>query len=123
LATSLQTLSLADNRLPDEVLYPLSYFNELLVLNLSHNYIAEIPRGKIPNPGQIVELYLGGNQLTSLPAEDIERLRSLLVLHVNGNKLTTLPAELGKINRLVALDVGCNMLKYNISNWPYDWNW
>ncbi|KAF9968143.1 cysteinyl-tRNA synthetase [Mortierella alpina] len=123
LANSLQTLSLADNRLPDEVLYPLSYFNELLVLNLSHNYIAEIPRGKIPNPGQIVELYLGGNQLTSLPADDIERLRSLLVLHVNGNKLTTLPAELGKINRLAALDVGCNMLKYNISNWPYDWNW
>ncbi|KAF9981517.1 cysteinyl-tRNA synthetase [Mortierella antarctica] len=123
LANSLQTLSLADNRLPDEVLYPLSYFNELLVLNLSHNYIAEIPRGKIPNPGQIVELYLSGNQLTSLPAEDIERLRSLLVLHVNGNKLTTLPAELGKINRLMALDVGCNMLKYNISNWPYDWNW
>ncbi|KAF9959416.1 cysteinyl-tRNA synthetase [Mortierella alpina] len=123
LANSLQVLSLADNRLPDEVLYPLSYFNELLVLNLSHNYIAEIPRGKIPNPGQIVELYLSGNQLTSLPAEDIERLRSLLVLHVNGNKLTTLPAELGKINRLVALDVGCNMLKYNISNWPYDWNW
>ncbi|KAF9576051.1 cysteinyl-tRNA synthetase [Mortierella alpina] len=123
LANSLQTLSLADNRLPDEVLYPLSYFNELLVLNLSHNYIAEIPRGKIPNPGQIIELYLSGNQLTSLPAEDIERLRSLLVLHVNGNKLTTLPAELGKINRLVALDVGCNMLKYNISNWPYDWNW
>ncbi|KAG0205801.1 cysteinyl-tRNA synthetase [Mortierella sp. GBA30] len=123
LANSLLTLCLADNRFPDEVLYPLSQFSELLVLNLSHNYIAEIPRGKIPNPGQIKELYLGGNQLTSLPAEDIERLRSLHVLHVNGNKLTTLPAELGKINRLGVLDVGCNMLKYNISNWPYDWNW
>ncbi|KAF9585578.1 cysteinyl-tRNA synthetase [Lunasporangiospora selenospora] len=123
LATSLLNLFLGDNRLPDEVMFPISLFTNLRVLNVSHNYIAEIPRGKIPNPSHLVELYLGGNQLTSLPAEDIERLRDLLVLHVNGNKLTTLPAELGKIIRLVVLDVGCNMLKYNISNWPYDWNW
>ncbi|KAF9427737.1 cysteinyl-tRNA synthetase, partial [Podila epigama] len=123
LALSLHSLCLSDNRLPDEVMYPLSSFVNLQILNLSHNYIGEIPRGKIPNVGHLVELYLGGNQLTSLPAEDIERLRNLRVLHVNGNKLTTLPAELGKINRLVVLDVGCNKLKYNISNWPYDWNW
>ncbi|KAF9183787.1 cysteinyl-tRNA synthetase [Haplosporangium sp. Z 11] len=123
LAISLLILCLSDNRFPDEVMYPLSHFSNLQMLNLSHNYIAEIPRGKVPNPGQIVELYLGGNQLTSLPAEDIEKLKNLRVLHVNGNKLTTLPAELGKINRLGVLDVGCNMLKYNISNWPYDWNW
>ncbi|KAI1296249.1 cysteinyl-tRNA synthetase [Mortierella claussenii] len=123
LAQSLLSLWLGDNRLPDDVLYPVSQFMNLLVLNLSHNYIGEIPRGKIPNPGHILELHLSGNQLTSLPAEDIERLRNLRVLHVNGNKLTTLPAELGKINRLGVLDVGCNMLKYNISNWPYDWNW
>ncbi|KAF9350055.1 cysteinyl-tRNA synthetase [Mortierella sp. AD094] len=123
LAVSLLILSLGDNQLPDDVMYPISQFMNLQVLNLSHNYIMEIPRGKIPNPGQILELYLSGNQLTSLPAEDIERLRSLRILHVNGNKLTTLPAELGKIHRLGVLDVGCNMLKYNISNWPYDWNW
>lgn len=123
LAHSLLTLCLGDNRLPDEVMFPLSHFLSIQVLNISHNYITEIPRGKIPNMGQIVELYVSGNQLTSLPAEDIERLRSLRVLHVNGNKLTTLPAELGKINRLGVLDVGCNMLKYNIANWPYDWNW
>ncbi|KAG0198384.1 cysteinyl-tRNA synthetase [Mortierella sp. GBA30] len=90
---------------------------------LDHNFIAEIPRGKVPNPSNLLELYLSGNQLTNLPADDIESLRNLRVLHVSGNKLTTLPAELGKINRLQVLDVGCNMLKYNISNWPYDWNW
>lgn len=123
LAHSLLTLCLGDNRLPDEVMFPLSHFLSIQVLNISHNYITEIPRGKIPNMGLIVELYVSGNQLTSLPAEDIERLKSLRVLHVNGNKLTTLPAELGKINRLNVLDVGCNMLKYNIANWPYDWNW
>ncbi|KAG0239902.1 cysteinyl-tRNA synthetase [Mortierella sp. GBA43] len=123
LANSLTTLCLGDNRLPDEVMYPLSQLLKLEILNLSHNYIAEVPRGKIPNPDDILELYLSGNQLTSLPAEDMERLQSLQVLHVNGNKLTTLPAELGKIDTLEVLDVGCNMLKYNISNWPYDWNW
>jgi adenylate cyclase len=123
LAHSLRTLCLGDNRLPDEVMFPLSHFLSIRVLNISHNYITEIPRGKIPNMGLIVELYVSGNQLTSLPAEDIERLKSLRVLHVNGNKLTTLPAELGKINRLSVLDVGCNALKYNIANWPYDWNW
>ncbi|KAF9288576.1 cysteinyl-tRNA synthetase [Mortierella alpina] len=123
LANSLLTLCLGDNRLPDDIFYPLSLFCSLEVLNLSHNFIAEIPRGKIPNPGNLQELYLSGNQLTNLPADDIESLRSLQILHVSGNKLTTLPAELGKINRLGVLDVGCNMLKYNISNWPYDWNW
>ncbi|KAF8936980.1 cysteinyl-tRNA synthetase [Dissophora ornata] len=122
LAISLLNLRLGDNRLPDEVMFPISQFTSLRVLNLSHNYIAEIPRGKIPNPGRLSELYLSGNQMTSLP-EDIERLLGLRVLHVNGNRLTTLPAELGKIYKLKVLDVGCNMLKYNISNWPYDWNW
>lgn len=45
------------------------------------------------------------------------------MIYVNGNKLQTLPAELGKIKKLYALDVGSNVLKYNIANWPYDWNW
>ncbi|KAG0315946.1 cysteinyl-tRNA synthetase [Dissophora globulifera] len=123
LSNTLQVLCLGDNRLPDDVFYPLSHFASLQTLNLSHNFIAEIPRGKIPNPGNLIELYLSGNQLTNLPADDIESLRNLRVLYVSGNKLTTLPAELGKINRLGVLDVGCNLLKYNISNWPYDWNW
>ncbi|KAG0094029.1 cysteinyl-tRNA synthetase [Podila epicladia] len=123
LANALQHLYLADNRLPNDVFYPLSQLGSLIVLNLSHNYIVEIPRGKIPNSNNIIEIYLSGNQLTNLPADDIEPLRNLSVLHVNGNKLTTLPAELGKVNRLGVLDVGCNLLNYNISNWPYDWNW
>ncbi|KAF9947301.1 cysteinyl-tRNA synthetase [Modicella reniformis] len=123
LSNTLQSLYLGDNRLPDDVFDPLAHFTSLKVLNLSHNFIAEIPRGQIPSPGNLVELYLGGNQLTHLPADDIEALRNLSVLYRSGNKLTTLPAELGKINNLVVLDVGCNMLKYNISNWPYDWNW
>jgi len=37
--------------------------------------------------------------------------------------LQTLPSELGAIKSLLHLDVGSNVLKYNIANWPYDWNW
>lgn len=83
----------------------------------------------------------------SLPPDDLERLVNLRVMYLNGNKvsswtlrrglllpgdiisvcpprqLQTLPAELGKIKKLYALDVGSNTLKYNIANWPYDWNW
>ncbi|RKP05530.1 phosphatase 2C-like domain-containing protein [Thamnocephalis sphaerospora] len=70
-----------------------------------------------------MHLYLSGNQITSLPGEEIGRLRGLRELFVNGNKLHALPAELGKIVRLQVLDVGSNVLKYNICNWPFDWNW
>jgi adenylate cyclase len=61
--------------------------------------------------------------LTSLPSEDLEKLQRLTILHLNGNKLQTLPSELGAIKTLQHLDVGSNVLKYNIANWPYDWNW
>lgn len=124
LSTTLETLCLGDNRLPDDVFYPLSHFSVLKVLNLSHNFIADIPRGQIPNPGHLNELYLSGNQLTQLPVDDIDHsLRGLSVLYVSGNKLTRIPIELAKITHLRVLDVGCNMLNYNVSNYPYDWNW
>ncbi|TIC14478.1 hypothetical protein E3Q14_00827 [Wallemia mellicola] len=55
--------------------------------------------------------------------EDLERLIALRILHVNSNKIQVLPAELGKIAKLHVLDVGSNVLKYNIANWGYDWNW
>ena len=57
------------------------------------------------------------------PTDDFEDYSLLQVLHINGNKFQTLPAELGKAHRLAVLDVGSNSLKYNVSNWPYDWNW
>lgn len=123
LTLSLKRLYIAYNRLRDDVFRPLALLSGLTVLNLSFNEIYEIPAGMLQKCYHLTHLYLSGNMLTSLPADDLERLINLRVLHLNGNKLQTLPAELGSIQTLQVLDVGTNALKYNIANWPYDWNW
>ena len=120
---SLRYLHLADNQFADDIFHLLVYLPYLRTLNLSFNDIFEIPSGSLSRWEQLEQLYLSGNKLTSLPAEDLEKLQSLRVLHLNGNKLQTLPSELGALGNLQHLDVGSNVLKYNIANWPYDWNW
>ncbi|KAI8377803.1 uncharacterized protein BYT42DRAFT_358201 [Radiomyces spectabilis] len=122
LSLSLRQLFLGDNRLTDDIWSPLSLFLELRTLNLSFNDLYEIPPEGLCHK-HLYELYLSGNHLTSLPADDIEKLGYMRVLALNGNKLQTLPAEIGKLRKLLVLDVGNNVLKYNIANWPYDWNW
>lgn len=121
--TSLLHLFLGDNRLTEEVFRQIQLFSNLKVLNVSFNNILEVPPYTISRCHKLEALYLSGNKLTSLPAEDLEKLTHLRVLHLNGNKLQTLPSELGSIKNLEHLDVGSNVLKYNIANWPYDWNW
>ena len=123
MAQSLKYLFLGDNRMDEQCFESISLLQELRVLNLSFNELFEIPAMGLRRLHQLVELYLSGNELTSLPADDLEEMQTLRVLHVNANKLQTLPAEIGKIRRLLVLDVGSNALKYNTANWPYDWNW
>ena len=122
-AGSLRNLYLADNRLNDDVFDEITMLPELRVLNLSYNELVDIPQRSLRRWPHLNELYLSGNELTSLPCDDLEEVSSLKVLHLNGNKFQTLPAELGKVSKLAVLDVGSNSLKYNVSNWPYDWNW
>lgn len=123
LSDSLLFLSLSDNRFDDQNIQVLSLFTRLKSLNLSYNELIELPAGSLHRMNNLADLFLSGNKLTTLPAEDFEGLQSLSTLHLNGNKLHSLPAELSKITHLNVLDVGSNQLKYNISNWPYDWNW
>ncbi|WVF67290.1 hypothetical protein IAT40_002041 [Kwoniella sp. CBS 6097] len=114
---------LGDNRITDEIFHWVAYIPNLKVLNLSFNDIYEIAPDTLGKCDKLEAIYLSGNKLTSLPAEDLEKLVNLKTLFVNGNKLQTLPSELGAIKTLQHLDVGSNVLKYNIANWPYDWNW
>lgn len=120
LAKSLLFLSVADNNLTDSIWPLVNTFQNLKTLNLSYNNFVEISDLKLQN---LTELYLSGNNFTSLPGEAVQHLRSLKVLMLNGNKLLSLPAELSQLSRLSVLDVGSNQLKYNISNYHYDWNW
>ena len=122
-AGSLRQLSLADNRLEDDMFRELSLIPELRVLNLSYNELTELPQGLLKRWPYLTELYLSGNELTSLPSDDLEEGSNLRVLHINANRFLVLPAELCKVSKLAILDVGSNALKYNVSNWPYDWNW
>ena len=122
-AGSLRYLSLADNRLEDEVFRELVMLPELRSLNLSYNELDDFPQGVLRRWPQLQELYLSGNELTSLPSDDLEESSNLRILHLNGNRFQVLPAELCNVHKLATLDVGSNSLKYNVSNWPYDWNW
>ncbi|TFK22219.1 adenylate cyclase [Coprinopsis marcescibilis] len=123
LVHSLEKLYLGENRLTDDTIHPLMIFKELRVLNLSFNEIQELPSIFFRNMVHLEELYLSGNKLTSIPTEDLHRMKRLSTLYLNGNRLQTLPQELGKVKDLSILDVGSNMLKYNINNWEFDWNW
>lgn len=122
-AGTMKNLYLADNQLDDDVFDEITLLSELRVLNLSYNDINDIPHRSLRSWPQLVELYLSGNELSSLPSEDFEETSLLQILHINGNKFQTLPAEFSKAKRLAVLDCGSNSLKYNVSNWPYDWNW
>ncbi|KAI6010510.1 hypothetical protein EDC04DRAFT_2905862 [Pisolithus marmoratus] len=123
LAYSLERLYVGENRLTEESLPPFTVLKELRVLNLSFNVIQEMPSSFFRNLLKLEELYLSGNQLTSIPTEDLYKLTRLSVLFLNGNKLQTLPHELAKVQSLTAIDVGSNVLRYNINNWEFDWNW
>ncbi|WRT69993.1 uncharacterized protein IL334_006986 [Kwoniella shivajii] len=122
-APAARHLYLGDNRITDEIFHWIAQLPNVKTVNLSFNDIYEIPPDTISRCTKLEALYLSGNKITSLPAEDLEKLVSLKTLHLNGNKLQTLPSELGAIKTLQHLDVGSNVLKYNIANWPYDWNW
>lgn len=123
LSSSLLVLNIGDNRLSEDCFESFSFLVELKTLNLSYNEILEIPEGALLRLSKLTELFLSGNELTTLPSDDLGNLKSLKYLFLNSNKLTSLPAELSSLTNLQNFDVGSNQLKYNISNWPYDWNW
>ncbi|GMM29855.1 adenylate cyclase [Martiniozyma asiatica (nom. inval.)] len=123
LVQSLKALSISDNKLTDSCIPTLGLFKNLNRLNLAYNELFDIPTGHLSQLSKLKSLFLSGNNLSSLPVEDFENWPMLTLLYLNGNRFSSLPSELSKITSLESLDVGSNLLKYNIGNIPYDWNW
>ncbi|KAJ2878716.1 cysteinyl-tRNA synthetase, partial [Coemansia asiatica] len=125
LSLSLKELRMGDNNLDDEVFMLMAFLPELRILNLSYNELYDLPPSAMAHMRKVNELYLSGTQISTIPEEEPNTAvwRSLRLLNINGNKLQTLPSWLAKIHGLAVLDVGSNVLKYNITNWRYDWNW
>ncbi|SCU82820.1 LAME_0C03004g1_1 [Lachancea meyersii CBS 8951] len=120
LSKSLLFLSMADNNLGNQFWTLLNMYENLKTLNLSYNNFSDLSPFMLQN---LTELYLSGNNLVSLQGDTVLRWMSLKVLMLNSNSLLSLPSELSKLTQLNVLDVGSNELKYNISNYHYDWNW
>lgn len=124
LASSLTYLSVADNRIETLFFENLTlHLKNLKSLNVSHNEIFSIPTGVLRSCAPTLEeLYLSGNHITQLP-DDIYIFTKLKRLYLNSNRIGSIPPELAKIANLRVLDLGRNQLRYNVTNWPYDWNW
>lgn len=120
LAKSLMFLLAADNQFDDQMWPLFNCFENLKLLNLSYNNFQDISSLKLEN---LLNLYFSGNKLSTLSGDVVLKWKSLKTLMLNGNHLLSLPAELSQLSHLNVLDVGCNQLKYNISNYHYDWNW
>ncbi|CCK73024.1 adenylate cyclase KNAG_0M01710 [Huiozyma naganishii CBS 8797] len=120
LSKSLFFLSAADNQFGDDMWPLFNSFSKLQKLNLSYNNMTDISQMHLTD---LTELYFSGNKLSTLPGEVVSKWKQLKTLMLNGNQLLTLPSELSLLTQLTAFDVGSNKLKYNISNYLFDWNW
>lgn len=121
LSICLTELYLADNRFKTESLYNLSGLTNLIILNLSGNDIVDLDEN-LNSMHKLTEFYISDNEITSLP-DEIDKWTNLKILHLNGNRFMSLSFDLCRNSQLEVLDVSGNNLKYNITNYPYDWNW
>ncbi|CCF60170.1 hypothetical protein KAFR_0J01020 [Kazachstania africana CBS 2517] len=120
LSKSLLFFIAADNQFDDDMWPFFNSFSNLQLLNLSYNNFKNASALKLQS---LTELFLSGNKLATLSGDSFLRWSQLKTLMLNNNQLQTLPAELSHLSQLTTLDVGSNQLKYNISNYHYDWNW
>ncbi len=117
----LEELYIAENHLSDAAMEDIYMLTKLSVLNIGYNQIFDLGED-IGNLKNLTDLYVSGNSISRIP-ETIEQLQNLKRFFINGNKLSNIPSEVAKITSLMAFDVSSNNLKFNVANWPYDWNW
>ncbi|SPP82049.1 uncharacterized protein LOC117584353 isoform X1 [Drosophila guanche] len=69
----------------------LAQLNELRLLNLSQNRLAELPRNIFEGGVQLERLYLSNNQLSVLPFQLFQTARDLQKLDLSDNRLLSFP--------------------------------
>ena len=123
LPCTLKYLSLADNRLDNDVLDAIGLLHGLLHLNLSLNRLSDVGDA-LRSLSNLRFLALSGNYLGGLPEDlGVHQSTSLQCLLLNDNDIHVPSADLGKCRKMQVADLAGNNLKYNIGNWAYDWNW
>lgn len=91
---------------------PFSYFTKLKFIDLSHNYITELPANLFENLPVLKFLDLSHNHITGLPANLFESLTSLQELYLYLNDLEYLkPDDFKGLCNVHSLDLSVNKLK------------
>ncbi len=86
------------------------YLQNLTVLDLSQNKIADITR--IPSACKnLRELDLISNQLSSLPPDFYEYLKNLEQLQLSGNPVSELSEQIGELSKLRVLGISFTNIK------------
>ncbi|EJU04479.1 hypothetical protein DACRYDRAFT_64262 [Dacryopinax primogenitus] len=119
----LKELYLANNFCDDSVLLPISMLTHLRILNLSYNPLRGIPDETLSHLTHLEALFLSATELMAVRAEVLPPTGAIRRLYLNGNYLQSLPLQIVKYEHMQVLDVGNNLLNYNINNTGYDYQW
>lgn len=104
--SSLQILDLSSNyltELPDA----LFQMPQLQTLLLNNNQLVQVPQ-ELAAPNQLYYLDLSNNQLTGIP-EALPNLQNLQFLYLNDNTITQIPFDLSRFARLQELELSGNI--------------
>ena len=116
-------LLLAGNQFNDEIEEIFPYLHQIELIHLGFNFINDFTSSEnFKQLHCLSELHVSGNELTSLP-DEFDGIKTLKFLYLDCNKVSNLPAEIAGNLSLWSLDAAVNNLRYNVNNWPYDWNW
>lgn len=107
---TVEELYLVDNRLGNDCFTALEYFKCLKVLNLSYNYLTEIPSKFFQNFSDLKHLFVSGNELANLSISSTAQVL-LETLYANGNRLSSFPKNEALSKSLRFLDISTNNLQ------------
>lgn len=80
-------------------------------LDISHNFIEELPIDVFDGATTLLACYLGNNKLRSIPPSFIN-LTSIIRIIVQKNQLKSLPFDFGKLRTLRFLDISGNVITH-----------